>query len=345
MKVFVAGYPSSLGGADTELWHVMRLWNRFGVRVHLLPARRPDSTWRQRCDAFGFETTVIGGPGWERQLSDLPGGIVCGFCSNDFLAYAAAFRSLGCKLVWANCMTWMFPTELRLYGNIGPFDAYVFQSRFQQDTLSPRLQCWGAGPQTWFHIPGAIEAAEFPYRPLPHSAHSDFVVGRLARSDVDKWHEDMWSTLEAIDYRPMRARVMGWSPAIAKKLGHPPAWCETLPPCAESTILFYRQLHALLPINGGERENWPRIGLEAMAAGVPIVAHNAWGWREMIEHGETGFLANSPQEFAHWATELANNETLRLSVTHHARERLVNHLAEPGRIWSAWQRLFEHLLE
>ena len=27
-----------------------------------------------------------------------------------------------------------------------------------------------------------------------------------------------------------------------------------------------------------------------MAAGVPIVAQNDWGWREMIEHGVTGFL-------------------------------------------------------
>jgi hypothetical protein len=37
MRVFVCGYPSSLGGADTELWHVLKLWKAHGIDATLIP--------------------------------------------------------------------------------------------------------------------------------------------------------------------------------------------------------------------------------------------------------------------------------------------------------------------
>ena len=87
-------------------------------------------------------------------------------------------------------------------------------------------------------------------------------------------------------------------------------------------------------VNGGARENWPRAGLEAMAAGVPIVAQNDWGWREMIEHGVTGFLGGDDCELAdyvptniEWATAslmngpyLDNSRSVRCDSGGHAEE-------------------------
>ena len=43
-KVYVLGYPGDVGGANTECWHTIKLWRRFGVDVHLIPhlgMRRP----------------------------------------------------------------------------------------------------------------------------------------------------------------------------------------------------------------------------------------------------------------------------------------------------------------
>jgi len=37
------------------------------------------------------------------------------------------------------------------------------------------------------------------------------------------------------------------------------------------TPQYFAMLHCLLPVNGGARENWPRAGLEAFAAGCPVV--------------------------------------------------------------------------
>lgn len=98
-----------------------------------------------------------------------------------------------------------------------------------------------------------------------------------------------------------------------------------------------------MAINGGAQENWPRIGLEAMSTGVPVIAENQWGWREMIVHGETGFLANNDQEYAYYAGYLAMNEDARQKIIKNARERLVEELAKPEVIRTGWQRVFDYV--
>jgi glycosyltransferase involved in cell wall biosynthesis len=90
-------------------------------------------------------------------------------------------------------------------------------------------------------------------------------------------------------------------------------------------------------------ENWPRIGLEAMACGVPIVAPREGGWCEMIDHGETGFLASSAEELGKYGTLLARDEPLRLRIAAQARHKLETELANPDLIWAGWQRLFASL--
>ena len=106
---------------------------------------------------------------------------------------------------------------------------------------------------------------------------------------------------------------------------------------------YYNCLHALLPVNGGARENWPRAGLEAFAVGVPVVAQNDWGWREMIEHGVTGFLGGNDCELAHYTAMLAYDEDLRMQIIHNARQRLIEQHANPDLIWQCWKKVFDGL--
>ena len=56
MRVFLIGYPGEMGGANTEAWHTIKLWRRFGVDVHLIPTWGHDVRWRQRLDALGCIT-------------------------------------------------------------------------------------------------------------------------------------------------------------------------------------------------------------------------------------------------------------------------------------------------
>jgi len=87
-----------------------------------------------------------------------------------------------------------------------------------------------------------------------------------------------------------------------------------------------------------------------MAAGVPIVAQNQWGWPEMVEHGTTGFLGDCDEELAHYAATLAYDERLRIETAEAARARVeeladpetarVEELADPETILAGWRQLF-----
>ncbi len=77
--------------------------------------------------------------------------------------------------------------------------------------------------------------------------------------------------------------------------------------------------------------------------GVPVVAQNDWGWREMIEHGVTGFLGSDDCELAHFAAMLAHDEELRLQIARNARHRIETELADPQTLWTKWQTLFRGL--
>ena len=136
---------------------------------------------------------------------------------------------------------------------------------------------------------------------------------------------------------------MGIDDRILAKIGPAPDWAQILPPCAESSCVFLASLHCLLSINGGAAENWPRVGLEAFATGVPVVAENRWGWREMVEHGKTGLLANNAEEFVEYTNQLAENDDYRLELSSTARKRLLTYIAEESRIWHRWNQLFKQV--
>src|SRR5688572_23891456 len=140
MRVFVFGYPGALGGADTELWHVLRLWRAHGLAVTAIPSWKVSDQWRTKCDSIGVTTALVTSAGGMQTVPGLRGSIVISFCNDHFLQSAALLRDLECKLVWVNCMTWLLEREPVVYHSLGPFDAYVFQSRFQASVLYPQLK-------------------------------------------------------------------------------------------------------------------------------------------------------------------------------------------------------------
>jgi hypothetical protein len=267
---------------------------------------------------------------------------VVSFCNKDFLRRAERFRDLGCKIVWVGCMNWLFPEERVHYLRHGPFAAYVFQSEFQRSELIGQLEKYGVGPSQCHRIRGAFCWEEFPFRPLPHRRSAPLVVGRISRAAPDKFSAKTWPIYRRIPH-PIRARVMAWDQQVARKLGEPPAWAECLPAHAQTAVEFLGGLHCMIQVNGGAQENWPRSGLEAMACGVPVVAENRWGWREMIRHGQSGYLADCEDELAYYAARLAYDEDLRMEIVHRARKALEDELANPQLIWEGWRQLFERV--
>ena len=345
MKLFILGYPSDLGGANTECWHTIKLWRRAGCDVTAIPTWQELPGWRQRLEAIGVSTHAGLTPeNWRPGVypRDLPGAVVVAFCNTKFLAEAHRFRALGCRIVWVGCMNFIFPGERLHYQRHGVFDRYVFQSRYQQDELAPQLRRFGYQDDRGRMLRGAFCCDEFPFRPLGHTPGTPLVVGRLSRAAPDKYSRDTWRTYGRI-LHPARARIMGWNAEVEAVVGRPPDWAEVLPPCAMSAADFLATLHAAAMAGGGAIENWPRIGLEAMATGVPLVAERQGGWPEMICHGITGYLADTPDEMAYHVSRLAYDEPHRQAIIHQARHVLERELAEPETIWRGWKSLFEEL--
>lgn len=335
--VFVFGYPSDVGGADTECWHTARLWRRAGIEVTFVPTWRPWPKWQARLKDIGCRT-IRCSPSKLEEIPGLSKGVVVSFCNAEFLKVAGRVRELGCPVIWVNCMTWLFRREMAHYHQYGPFHAYVFQSHFQQTELQPRLAGYGVGRERCHLVRGAFCYDEFPYRPLSHESGACFVIGRLSRPDPDKFAAETWQLYGQIG-RPLHARLMGWDAAVQAKLGAPPAWAECLPAGAEASQHFLRTLHSLVQINGGARENWPRVGLEAMAAGVPVIAENRWGWPEMIRHGETGYLCNNNAEIIEYSRRLARDEKHRLQIARRARSVLEAQTSASPVFTELWRRV------
>jgi len=77
-ELWVAGYPSLFGGADTELDHNIDLWRQSGVEVHLVPMFGCDPAMRRLCDLRGCITH-------EYSRDVFKDKFVVSFCNGEFL--------------------------------------------------------------------------------------------------------------------------------------------------------------------------------------------------------------------------------------------------------------------
>ncbi len=342
MHIFFLGYPGAMGGANTECFHTAKIWRQAGSDVSFVPTWGCDPAQEAKLAAMGCKTVHVAGP---QDLADVPGfaaSVVVAMCNAHVLQAWKTLKELRCRLVWVNCMTFLFDNERAAYRSHGPADAYIFQSEFQRAELEPQLLPLGYNHGMGHLIRGAFAFDEVPFNPRRHDPGDEFWIGRLARPDLDKWSSNHWRILERVPHAQRRGLAMGWNAALDRKCGPKPTWAEALAPQQVPVADFLARCHAMLGLNGGARENWPRIGLEAMAAGVPLVCQNQWGWKEMIVDGQTGFLTNSDEEMIFRLAQLAYDEDLRAAIVRRARAR-VHDLACPERIGQQWVELFKSL--
>lgn len=134
---------------------------------------------------------------------------------------------------------------------------------------------------------------------------------------------------------PKKGIVMGFGPDVRQKTGDPPPWVLTIShPFDMSQQNFYRNCDIILQPSS-IAENWPRIGFEAMSSGSVLIVDNAGGWKQMIEHGKTGWLCDSPHDFIHYASKMACEPEMRRDMALAAREKAetLGGLNESARSW------------
>ena len=336
-EIWVAGYPSMYGGADTELDHNIDLWLRYGVAVHLVPNNSPDPWMNKLCDDRGCRTHAY-------EPGIFAGKTVVSFCNGGFLDRLPEIIERGrpACIIWFNCMTWTFEKEILAHRN-GWIDRFGFVSSYQRSFLRPLLETHGPvqefeGYRPYFNPENQTQIVRFQYRAgQVFCRRPDFARrrGQIRARYVANVSGKCAHPL------PTKTFILGYGSNAHARTGPAPAgldW-QTWLPGEIAVSRFYETVHCILHKTGGSRESYCRIVPEAYAYGVPIIVEDDFAFPELVENGVTGYRCTSSDEMSFRASELAFDEPRRKKMIFAAREHLLHEVASPERCWEAWERL------
>ncbi|MEW6457867.1 MAG: glycosyltransferase family 4 protein [Bacillota bacterium] len=175
-------------------------------------------------------------------------------------------------------------------------------------------------------------------------------VGRLGQEkNIDFLLRAYRQVLDGLPQAPVRLVLVGGGPEtgnlklMARALGIGERTVFTGPLAGRDVVHCYAG--ADLFVFPSVTETQGLVIGEAKAAGVPVVAVDAFGVAEMVNHGEDGFLTSlSEQGFAERILVLLNDEELRRRMAGAAREnaRELSARVLAGQLESVYRRLIEH---
>ena len=197
-------------------------------------------------------------------------------------------------------MNWLFPEERLHYRRRGPFDRHVSRAAISRINSPPTPPLRLPGPAGRI-IRGAMDAEEFPSSPCRtrRARHSSSAASAapIPTSSRPRYGG-------CTGGYPIRSGARAGLEAATPGAARPAAGLGRVP---SRRIAGGRGLPQDAARAGAVQraavENWPRVGLEAMAAGVPLVVDAKGGWLEMLRHGRTGYLCRTDNELAYYARD------------------------------------------
>jgi glycosyltransferase involved in cell wall biosynthesis len=314
-ELCVVGYPSRVGGADTELDHQIHVWQALGVKVHLIPTGMLDANLKSmRLEDRGC---VIHEPGdWAK----CRGRHVISYCNGEYLKHLEVIRSYAKSTTFVNCMCWLFDLEKECHQK-GMIDCFLYQTDHARERVQKDLIAINANYR-WFKVRPYFHAEDFPC--VANRPEDKFRFGRVSREDSAKFHPSQLWVYESMVAPVLKEGViLGINDRIRDRIGKEPNWITGLPAGAIPVREVYQHAHCIIQM-AETYENLPRVGFEAMASGCLLIVDNRGGWREEVLHGQTGFLCNNEREFVYYASRAAFERAERLQMVERAREYLVS---------------------
>ncbi len=296
--ICVVGYPSKLGGADTELDHQIRAWQALGLRVHLIPTGPLDDNLRaMRMDE---RECVIHHPRDWGACRDMH---VISYCNGEFLKNLPTIKQFARTTTFVNCMCWLFDDEKEMHRR-GLIDCFLYQTDHAREKVQADLLAINSNFR-WFKVRPYFHLAEFPF--TSNRSEDMFRFARISREDLGKYHPAQLWVYETMVAPVLKEGVMlGVNDQIRAKIGKEPNWISGLAAGALPVHDVYRNAHC--------------IGFEAMASGCLLIVDDRGGWRELVLHGQTGFLCKDQREFVYYSSRAAFEQVERRQMAADARQ-------------------------
>jgi glycosyltransferase involved in cell wall biosynthesis len=330
-EVWVAGFPSFYGGADTELDHLIDLFRAHDVAVNLVPMFGADEQMVASVRARGCTIHEYRGDVFKDRT-------VVSFCNGEFLRLLPEIMAAGrpARTIWFNCMTWIFGAEREAHRH-GWIDYFGFQSHYQRNTLVPQLA-------------EIRPVRSFEYRPYFNSKRAQsayrpwdgcYRIGRISRDDQQKFASDTWRIFDRVlvpASLQKKVYVMGYGDNAAARCGPPPPGLDwlTWSPNAIPAEQFYKTISTLIHKTGGSRESFCRAVVEAYAYHVVPIVERDYAFPEFISHGETGFMTSDSDEMSYYASLLAHDPKRHRHMAEAGRRYLEHVISDEQACWEPW---------
>jgi len=169
-------------------------------------------------------------------------------------------------------------------------------------------------------LPSPIDLTRFTPRNKALK-ESGFRVGRISRDVPDKHHQGAPELYRRLIAAGCTVRIVGGT-ILRQWIPDPPAGLELLPLCAEDSATFMRGLDCFLyRTSDSWFEVFGRVIFEAMACGLPVVAHRRGGYSDFLHDGEDALLFDTDEEAFALVMRLKTDAALRTRIARSARTR------------------------
>lgn len=157
-----------------------------------------------------------------------------------------------------------------------------------------------------------------------------FTAGRVSRDTPEKHHADDPALYQALAAAGIRIRILGGTCLAARMGPHP--LIELLPQGSVPVTEFLPTIDAFVYRTGfgnGYVEPSGVAFAEAMAAGLPVVCGRPGGYEDLVDHGRTGFVAESQEKMRDHLLSLRDDPELEARIGAAARASVADYFG-PG---------------